>query len=155
MADVTQGGLSTTLAGLADHEGRHLGATPWREMTQRDVDCFAELTGDFNFIHVDPVRAATTPFGGTIAHGFLSLAMIAAATQQLTVTDAATSVNYGLDKVRFPAPLPVGAQWRAGAEIAEVAEVTGGMQAMIRASIEVQGTERPACVADLIVRFYA
>jgi acyl dehydratase len=143
------------MARLAEHAGRHLGYTPWREMTQDEVDRFAELTDDHNFIHVDPARAAQTPFGGTIAHGFLSLALLAKATQQIEVTDAATSVNYGLDKVRFPAPLPVGARWRAGAEIISVSEIKGGLEAKMTASVEVEGAERPACVAECIFRYYA
>lgn len=155
MANATQGGVTTEMAKLGDLSGRHLGFTPWREMTQDEVDRFADLTGDHNFIHVDRERAAATPFKGTIAHGFLTLAMVAVASQQLEVTDAATSVNYGLDKVRFPAPLPVGARYRAGAEVVEVTEISGGVQARIRATVEVEGAERPACVAECLVRFYA
>jgi acyl dehydratase len=154
MSDTTTQGLRTTLAQLPSHAGSHLGYTPWREMTQEEVDRFADLTGDHNFIHVDPERAAQTPFGGTIAHGFFGLSLIAVAAQQITVTDAATSVNYGLDKVRFPAPLPVGAQWRAGAEVLEVTEIKGGVQVKLHATVEVQGAERPSVAADCIVRFY-
>jgi acyl dehydratase len=155
MSETTSQGLRTTLAELSSHAGAHLGYTPWREMTQDEVDRFADLTGDHNFIHVDPERAAQTPFGGTIAHGFFGLSLVAVAAQQVEVTDAATSVNYGLDKVRFPAPLPVGSQWRAGAEIVEVEEIKGGMQARVRATVEVKGAERPAVAAECIVRFYA
>src|SRR5579875_3466453 len=155
MSETATEGLRTTLAELPAHAGTHLGFTPWREMTQEEVDRFAELTGDHNFIHVDPERAAATPFGGTIAHGFFGLALVAVAAQQVTVTDAATSVNYGLEKVRFPAPLPVGARWRSGAEVLEVSEIPGGMQAKIKAVVEVQGAERPSVVAECLVRFYA
>jgi acyl dehydratase len=155
MSETTSQGLRTTLAELSSHAGAHLGYTPWREMTQDEVDRFADLTGDHNFIHVDPERAAQTPFGGTIAHGFFGLSLVAVAAQQVEVTDAATSVNYGLDKVRFPAPLPVGSQWRAGAEIIEVEEIKGGMQAKVRATVEVKDAERPAVAAECIVRFYA
>jgi acyl dehydratase len=154
MSDATTQGLRTTLADLPSHAGSHLGYTPWREMTQDEVDRFADLTGDHNFIHVNPERAAQTPFGGTIAHGFFGLSLVAVAAQQIKVTDAATSVNYGLDKVRFPAPLPVGAQWRAGAEIVEVTEIKGGTQAKVHATVEVKGAERPSVAADCIVRFY-
>ncbi len=155
MSDTTSQGLRTTLAELSSHVGAHLGFTPWREMTQAEVDRFADLTGDHQFIHVDPERAAQTPFGGTIAHGFFGLALVAVAAQQVEVTDAATSVNYGLDKVRFPSPLPVGARWRSGAEIVEVTEIKGGMQAKVRATVEVQDAERPAVAAECVVRFYA
>ena len=155
MSDTTTQGVRTTLADLPTHEGTHLGFTPWGEMTQEAVDRFADLTGDHNFIHVDPERARQTPFGGTIAHGFLSLSLLAPVTQLLEVTDAATNINYGLDKVRFPAPLPVGASWRGSAEIAEVTDIKGGVQAKMVATIEVEGSERPAVVAECIVRFYA
>jgi len=135
--------------------GRHLGYTDWAEMTQQQVDAFANCTGDHNFLHVDPERAKETPFGGTIAHGFLSLALLAPVTQRLEVTDARMSINYGLDRVRFPAPLPVGAKWRGGAEIVEVTEVAGGLQARLAASIEVQGSERPAVAAECLIRYFA
>jgi acyl dehydratase len=124
-------------------------------MTQDEVNAFADLTGDHNFLHVDPERARQTPFGGTIAHGYLSLSLLAPVTQLLQVSDAATSVNYGLDKLRFPAPLPVGAHWRGTAELTDVSEIRGGMQAKMLATIEVQGSERPAVVAEAVVRFYA
>jgi len=155
MANATDAGVSTTLAQLPEHAGAHLGFTAWQKMTQDEVDRFAALTGDHNFIHVDPERAAQTPFKGTIAHGFFGLSLVAVASQQVTVTDAATSVNYGLEKVRFPAPLPVGARWRSGAEILEVTEISGGMQAKIRATVEVEGAERPSVVAECLVRYYA
>ena len=118
--------------------GRHLGHTDWVQMTQAQVDAFADCTGDHNFLHVDPKAAGQTPFGGTIAHGFLSLALLAPVTQRLEVSDAKMSVNYGLDRVRFPAPLPVGSQWRGGAEIVEVTEVSGGLQVKLAAVIEVK-----------------
>jgi acyl dehydratase len=143
------------LAGLRNSAGQHLGYTEWREMTQDRVDQFADVTDDHNFIHVDAERAKATPFGGTIAHGYLSLSLLAPVTQQLLrITDAKMGVNYGLDRVRFPAPLPVGAQWRGGAEIIEVGDVPGGVQAKLRATIEVQGSEKPAVVAECLVRVY-
>lgn len=155
MSSLANDALSTDIAGLSAHVGVTLGPTEWTEMTQDLVNRFADVTGDFNFIHVDPERAKATPFGGTIAHGFLTLSLVAGVTQGLTVTDAATSINYGLDKVRFPAPLPVGARWRGRAEIAEVTEIKGGAQAKLIATVEVEGSERPAVVAECIVRFYA
>jgi acyl dehydratase len=125
------------------------------ETTQEQVDCFADLTGDHNFLHVDPERARSTPFGGTIAHGFLSLSMLAPVVQLLRVTDASMSVNYGLDRVRFPAPVRVGTRWRGVAEIAEVSKIRGGVQAKVVATAEIEGSERPAVVAECLVRFYA
>src|SRR5947209_2730528 len=133
-------GLVTDIAGLRNSSGAHLGYTDWEEMAQERVNQFADVTDDHNFIHVDPERARQTPFGGTIAHGFLSLSLLAPVTQQLLrVSDALMGVNYGLDRVRFPAPLPVGAHWRGGAEIAEVSDVPGGVQVKLRVTIEGRG----------------
>lgn len=148
-------GLRTDLIGLSSLAGTKLGPTAWAEITQAQVDQFAELTGDHNFIHVDPERARHSPFGGTIAHGFLTLALIAPVTQLLEVTDASASINYGLEKVRFPAPLPVGGQWRAAAEILEVTPLDGGVQAKVAARIEVKGSERPAVAAEVLFRYLA
>lgn len=155
MSSLATGVLETSMEGLRGSVGASLGPTDWAEMTQAEVDEFARLTGDHNFIHVDPDRARETPFGGTIAHGFLSLSLLAPVTQRLRVADARTSVNYGIEKVRFPAPLPVGARWRGTAEIVDVADVKGGVQAKMVASIEVEGSERPAVVAETLIRFYA
>jgi acyl dehydratase len=155
MSGVATSGITTDMEGLRGLTGVALGSTDWAEMTQPEVDEFARLTGDHNFIHVDPERAKTTPFGGTIAHGYLSLSLLAPVTQRLEVSDAVTSVNYGLDKVRFPAPLPVGGWWRGTAEITEITEIKGGMQARMIAKLEVRGSERPAAVAESLIRFYA
>jgi acyl dehydratase len=149
-------GLVTDMATLRESAGTHLGYTDWREMTQERVDAFADVTEDHNYIHVDVERAKASPFGGTIAHGYLSLSLLAPVTQQLLqVTDASMSVNYGMDKLRFPAPLPVGAQWRGGAEIAGVEEIRGGLQVKVVATIEVKDTAKPALVAECLFRHYA
>jgi acyl dehydratase len=146
---------SIDLAGLRDSAGRHLGYTEWEEMTQERVNQFADATDDHQFIHVDVERAKQTPFGGTIAHGYLTLSLMAPVLARLMhVTGVAMGVNYGLDRVRFPAPLPVGAQWRGGAEILEVTDIPGGLQVKVKGTIEVQGSEKPACVAECIVRLY-
>jgi acyl dehydratase len=143
------------MATLRESAGRHLGYTDWQEMTQERVNEFADATDDHQYIHVDVERAKQTPFGGTIAHGYLTLSMMASVLEKVMhVTDAAMGVNYGLDRVRFPAPLPVGAQWRGGAEIVDVAEIAGGLQVKVKGTIEVQGSEKPACVAECIVRLY-
>jgi len=155
MSETTTEGVSTTLAELSAYAGADLGHTPWQEMTQDEVNAFAAVTGDHNPIHEDPEYAAQTPFKSTIAHGFFTLSLTARASQRLTVTDSKANINYGLDKVRFPAPLPVGARYRVGARVGEVSEIRGGMQATITATVEVEGAERPACVAESIVRFYA
>ncbi|MBV9197570.1 MAG: MaoC family dehydratase [Solirubrobacterales bacterium] len=155
MTTSDQSGLVTDIAGLRDAAGKHIGYTDWQEMTQERVDRFADATDDHQFIHVDPERAKQTPFGGTVAHGFLSLSLVAPVTQQLMqVTNAVMAVNYGLDRVRFPAPLPVGAQWRGGVEIIEVSEISGGVQLKARVTIEVKDAQKPAVVAESLVRVY-
>jgi acyl dehydratase len=149
-------GLVTDMAGLRESAGRHLGYTEWREMTQDLVDRFADVTDDHNYIHVDVERAKQSPFGGTIAHGFLTLSLLAPVTQTLLkVTDASMGVNYGLDRVRFPAPLPVGARWRGSAEIVEVKELEGGLQVKVLATVEVEGSQKPAVAAENLLRVYA
>src|SRR5579862_3472493 len=147
--------LVTDIAGLRDRGGTHIGYTDWQEMTQERVNQFADATDDHQFIHVDVERAKQTPFGGTIAHGFLTLSLVAPVSQQLMqVSDAVMGVNYGLDRVRFPAPLPVGGQWRGGMEILEVTDVPGGLQIKAKVTIEVKDSEKPACVAESLVRVY-
>jgi acyl dehydratase len=149
-------GLVTDMAGLRERAGTHLGYTDWREMTQERVGQFADVTEDHNFIHVDVERAKATPFGGTIAHGYLTLSLLAPITQQLLqVTDASAGINYGLDKVRFPAPLPVGASWRGGAEILDVSEIKGGLHVKVLATVEVKDSAKPALVAECLLRVYA
>ncbi|MGZ4169105.1 MAG: MaoC family dehydratase [Solirubrobacteraceae bacterium] len=148
-------GLVTDLAGLPELVGRHAGYTEWRVMEQDRVDQFADATDDHQYIHVDVERAKESPFGGTIAHGFLTLSLLAPICGELvTVSDAETGVNYGLDRVRFPAPLPVGAEWRGGAEVVEVSDVPGGKQMKLKVTVEVKGAEKPALVAESLVRLY-
>ena len=148
-------GLETDMAGLAGFVGRPLGPTAWTIMEQDRVDRFADATDDHQYIHVDPERARSSPFGGTVAHGYLTLALVAPILGQLmTVTDARTAVNYGLDRVRFPAPLAVGARWRGHAELRRVKEIAGGVQLGVLVTIEVEGTDKPAMVAEAVVRQY-
>ena len=155
MTSANTQGLVTDIAGLRDRAGTHAGYTDWQEMTQERVNQFADATDDHQFIHVDVERAKQTPFGGTIAHGYLTLSLMAPVLGQLlSVSDVKMGLNYGLDRVRFPAPLPVGGQWRGGAEIVEVSEVPGGLQVKVRGTIEVKDAEKPACVADCLVRLY-
>ncbi len=147
--------LITTLAELPLHAGRKLGPTPWQTMTQERVSQFADVTNDHNFIHVDPERARLTPFRGTIAHGFLTLSMLGPVSQQLVVVeDAATSINYGLNKVRFPAPLPVGADFRGHGEILDATQIDGGVQVVTTFTIEVKDRSKPALVAECLLRYY-
>ena len=124
-------------------------------MTQERVNQFAEVTGDHNFIHVDPARACQTPFGGTIAHGYLTLALLGPISQQLlVVSDAVTSVNYGLNKVRFPAPLPVGAEFRGVGELVEITPFDNGIQVLAAFTVEVKGASKPALAAECLFRYY-
>ncbi len=147
--------LQTTLAQLPSLVGAHTGYTDWETMDQDRVNLFADATDDHQYIHVDPERARQSPFGGTIAHGYLTLSLVAPILGRLVkVTDVRTGVNYGLDRVRFPAPLPVGKRWRGGAEVLEVDEIAGGAQLKLRVTVEVEDSERPAMVADAIVRMY-
>jgi acyl dehydratase len=148
-------GLVTDMAGLRGAAGTHIGYTDWQELTQERVNLFADATDDHQFIHVDPEKAKQTPFGGTVAHGFLTLSLLAPVTMQLLrVTDAKFGVNYGLDRVRFPAPLPVGREWRGGQEIVEVTEISGGLQIKSKITIEVKDQEKPAVVAEFLTRVY-
>jgi len=144
-----------TLTELPGLVGQHLGSTEWREMTQERVNEFADVTEDHNYIHVDPERAKDSPFGGTIAHGYLSVALLAPISQQLLDVQGATGVNYGMDRLRFPAPLPVGAEFRGSGEVLDVTEVKGGMQVKVTFTVEVRDQERPALVADCLFRYYA
>jgi acyl dehydratase len=148
-------GLETKMAGVSEHVGEHLGYTEWQVMDQERVNQFADVTDDHNYIHVDVERAKESPFGGTVAHGYLTLSLAAPVTMQLfRVTDAVAGVNYGLDKVRFPAPLPVGSEWRGGAELVSVDEVPGGLQGKLKVTIEVKNSDKPAMVAECLVRLF-
>lgn len=152
----TPAGLTTDVAGLAAHAGQHLGHTRWRTLTQAQVNQFADLTEDHNPIHVDPDHARTTPFGATIVHGYFTVAMLAAFLEELvSVRGATLSVNYGINKLRFPAPVPVGARFRCGAELAEVTEIKGGVQMTVVATVEVEGAPKPALVAECVFRHYS
>ena len=135
--------------------GKHLGYSDWLEITQERVDQFAEATGDFQWIHVDPERAKDGPFGTTIAHGYLTLSLASYLLPQIVRYEGfAMAVNYGLDKVRFPSPVRVGARIRAGAELAEVTEVGTGVQVKTLVTIEVEGGEKPACVIESLARWF-
>jgi acyl dehydratase len=149
-------GLSTTMAELHGHSGKHLGSTAWRTLTQGQVNAFADLTEDHNPIHVDLGHAAGTPFGGTIVHGYFTVSLLAPLLEELLHVDgAALSVNYGIDKLRFPAPVPVGARFRASAELAEVTEIASGVQIRVVATVEVENSPKPALVAECLFRHYA
>ncbi len=140
---------------LLGAEGTKLGPTEWVEITQERINLFADATDDHQWIHVDPERSAKGPFGATIAHGFLTLSLAARFLPQLLdVQGMAHGLNYGCDKVRFTNPVKCGARIRGVGEIMKVEEVKGGFQATIRVTIEIEGEERPACIADKIARYY-
>lgn len=135
--------------------GREAGPTEWLPVEQKRIDAFADATDDHQWIHVDPTRAAAGPFGGTIAHGYLTLSLVNNFLPDLVrVENAKMGVNYGTDKVRFPAAVKVGARIRGRAQVLESTDVPGGVQLVVRITIEIEGGERPACVADTISRFY-
>ena len=151
--------MTTIIDGPADlqaHVGQHLGYSDWLEITQERVNQFAEATGDFQWIHVDVERAKAGPFGGPIAHGFLTLSLAPGLLKDVwQVRGAKMGVNYGLNKVRFPSPVPVGSKVRAGAALKEATDVGGGgVQLLLEATFEVQGADKPACVAELVFRYY-
>jgi acyl dehydratase len=139
---------------VRDARGRHLGYSDWIEMTQERIDQFAEATGDHQWIHVDPDRAAAGPFGAPIAHGYLTLSLSNFFLPQVVeVRGASLGVNYGADKVRFPAPVRVGDKLRAGVELADVTEIDGGVQTTMVITLEVDGSGKPACVIESLSRF--
>ncbi|GGZ41431.1 MaoC family dehydratase [Streptomyces inusitatus] len=135
--------------------GEPLGHSDWLEIDQRRIDLFAEATGDHQWIHVDPVRAAAGPFGATIAHGYLTLSLLPVLVPQvMRVEGARMGLNYGTGKVRFPAPVPVGSRLRATAELREVTAAAGGVQVTALVTVEREGGEKPVCVAESLSRYY-
>jgi acyl dehydratase len=145
----------TGLEELKQAEGEILGTSDWHEVTQADVDAFADVTGDHQWIHVDVERAKDTPFGGTIAHGYFTLSLIPLLSRQVFGMEGFTfALNYGLNRVRFPAPMPVGGKVRCTVKVAEVQEIPGGAQTMMEMTLEREGGEKPVCVAQTLVRAY-
>jgi acyl dehydratase len=134
--------------------GLELGPSAWREITQERIDAFAAATDDPQWIHVDPERAAAGPFGTTIAHGYLTLALLVPFSSELLhVEDARLALNYGLNRVRFPAPVPSGSRVRARFRVEGVEQVAGGTQVTMAATVEREGAEKPVCVAELVFRY--
>lgn len=135
--------------------GQKLGPTDWLIIEQERIDLFADATGDHQWLHVDPERAAQGPFGGTIAHGFLTLSLVNMALPQLFMPDNLDwGVNYGVDRVRFPAPVPVGARIRTLGEILEATSLGDRMiQTKVRLTVEIEGSDKPGCVADTLQRY--
>jgi len=135
--------------------GEHLGYSPYVEITQEQVNTFADATGDHQWIHVDPERAAAGPFGGPIAHGYLTLSLGPMLSPQIfNVSGISMGVNYGSGKIRFPSPVPVGSKLRLGASLVSVDDIAGGAQVTMEFVFEVEGATKPSCVAEVVFRYY-
>jgi acyl dehydratase len=147
-----------TINGIEDlkaAEGEVLGSSDWHQVDQDAINGFADVTGDHQWIHVDVERAKETPFGGTIAHGYYTLSLAPMLTAQIMALEGfAFAVNYGVDRVRFPAPLPVGSKVRLTAQLASVQDVAGGAQFALDLTFEREGGDKPVCVARTLVRVY-
>ncbi len=147
--------LTLSVDRLSDAQGRTFGPSAWKTIDQEAVDLFARVTGDHNPIHLDADYAATTPFGTRIAHGLLTLSLVVPHMAEVfEVTDAGMGINYGMNKVRFPAPVPVGSRIRVRGEVRTVTEVAGGWQLEVPVTFEVEDGAKPACVAELVLRYY-
>ncbi|WP_406097679.1 MaoC family dehydratase [Kitasatospora purpeofusca] len=148
--------MFASLAELTAAVGTELGTSQWHTLDQARIDLFAEATDDHQWIHVDPERAKQSQFGSTIAHGYLTMSMIPVLAKECYgVEDVRMALNYGSEKVRFPAPVPVGTAIRATAELVSATEVSGGVQAVVRFTITSAESAKPHCVAETITRFYS
>jgi acyl dehydratase len=140
---------------LLDNVGKSLGETPWMIIEQDRINLFADATGDHQWIHVDPVKGKDGPFGACIAHGYLTLSLVNYFLPQLIdVQGISMGVNVGLDRVRFPSPVTVGSKIRGKGEIVQVEEMKGGIQSVVRVTVEIEGSDKPACIADTISRYF-
>ncbi|CAM5674509.1 putative enoyl-CoA hydratase 1 [Streptomyces afghaniensis 772] [Streptomyces afghaniensis] len=147
--------IFTSVDDLKSAVGEQLGYTDWLDIDQKRIDLFAEATGDHQWIHVNPEKAAAGPFGTTVAHGYLTLSMLPLFGPQLiSVEGVKMGVNYGTNKVRFPSPVPVGSRLRATATISAVNDVPGGAQVTVAFTVEREGGDKPVCVAESIARYY-
>ena len=155
MTEISIGPRTLTTADLSDLTGSVIGVSDWHVVAQTDANAFGAATHDEQWIHLDPERVARGPFGRTIAHGYLTLALATFLVDEVfEVPDAVMVVNYGVDRVRFPAPLPLGGQVRAEISLTEVRPVTGGVQAHLHLVYEVRDQVKPCCVADVLLRYY-
>jgi acyl dehydratase len=150
--------MPTTVQGIDTfHElvGQQLGFSPWHRIDQDQVNLFADATGDHQWIHVDPERAKAGPFGGAIAHGYLTLSLAPVLLNEiLTVEGMTFGVNYGCNKVRFPSPVPVGSNLRMGVGVESVEDVKGGVQVVFGMTFETEGSTKPSCVAEVVYRYF-
>ena len=145
-----------TPAELKQAVGKHLGYSDWLTIEQPRIDQFAEATNDHQWIHVDPERAKTGPFGATIAHGYLTQSLVNSFLPEIIeVRGISMGINYGCDRLRFPSPVPVGSRVRGGAEVLEVEQTKdGSFQSKVRVTVEIEGSDKPGCVIDTISRYY-
>lgn len=144
----------TTPHEMKDCVGEQLGKSEWLTIDQPRINLFADATGDHQWIHVDPEKAKDGPFGATIAHGYLTLSLVNMFLPQIVdVQGVSMGVNYGCDKVRFPSAVPVGSKVRGSGELVSVEEIKGSVQAIVRVTVEIEGSDRPACVVDTISRY--
>ena len=144
------------LADLAALEGQEIGRSDWVVVTQSNIDLFAQATGDAQWIHVDPARAAAGPFGATVAHGFLTLSLLSQLfAGSVAFADVRMSLNYGLNRVRFPSPVPVGSRLRALCVLDAFEVIAGGAQLTVTVTVEREGGAKPACVAEWVTRHFA
>ena len=134
--------------------GDTFGPSSWIEIPQSKIDAFAEATGDDQWIHVDPERAKEGPFGATIGHGYLTLSLLPVASYEVIPRQGGMGINYGLNRVRFPAPVPVDSRLRATFEVKELEEIAGGGQVTMTATVEREGGDKPVCVAEVVFRYY-
>lgn len=147
--------IQATIDQIPGLAGRELGPSSWFQVTQADVNAYAEVSRDHNPIHVDPEAAARSPFGQTVAHGYLTLSLVVPLMAEVfEVTDMGTGMNYGLDKLRFPAPVPVDGRIRLRGQILETTPLESGHQIKVRATFDVEGSTKPACVAEMLLRYY-
>jgi acyl dehydratase len=151
--------MATTVHGIESFSelvGTHLGYSEWHRVDQDQINLFADATGDHQWIHVDPERAKSGPFGTAIAHGYLTLSLAPVLLGEVVVVEGVSmGVNYGCNKVRFPAPVPVDSLLRLGASVAEVEPVSGGVQVVMDLTLETEGSTKPSCVAQVVYRYYA
>ena len=145
------------IAGLKELVGQHLGYSDWHDVTQEQVNLFADATGDHQWIHVDVEKAKAGPFGGPIAHGYLTLSLTPTLiSEAFQVSGISMGINYGLNKLRFPSPVPVGSKIRAGVELGSVEDASGGAtQVQLNVTYEIEGGSKPVCVAEVLFRYYS
>lgn len=148
-------GLTVRIDDLPSVIGETFGPSSWRTISQSDVDRYAELSEDRNPIHIDPIAAAATPFGTTIAHGYLTLGLVVPLMAEVfDVTGISMGINYGINRLRFPAPVPVGSRVRVTGIVESVTEMAGGFQVEPTVKFEIEGGSKPACVAEIVLRYY-